>query len=370
MFERETDTIIQNVIEKIPPSQGGSITLKDMLAAEIPHSIKTFLHRDVEGNLLDELRRYKSNSNFNYDDPEVRNLHDHINVLLIHNYRFKATELHQRLDDVVHMMINYLIRPHWTLTNILFEHNAVISVGKVTALLRLFEPYEYLHEIIQNYVRYKNISSLTQNDFKDLIWKVDGEYMKRRTGIEAANMLLPLYKLFDFPANTGNNALPIRALIRFFEDKGLLMIIPRLEGEIVQGKNELRQSELSTILYDLHKILGPFAVEMREIVESAEENKVALPNKPEHFDSAPSPPRELRTVDSFNESERRRIIRRIFKDDQQSYKTTISALNSCTSWKQASKIIDEVFINFNIDPYGSDAEKFTSAVMKQYYRSA
>ncbi len=373
MFERETETIIRKIIDRFPSDRSGAITLRDILAADIPQPIKVFFRKDVEVNLRNELQNFRSSSRFTFDHPEVNNLQDQMNVILIHSYRFPTAEFHKRLDEVVHMIINYLVRPQWTLTNVLFERDEVITAEKLPELLRLFQPYEYLQEIMGHYVKEKSISSLTRDDFRNLIWKADGEYMRRRTGIEVAGILMPLYSFFDFPENTGKNVLPIRAITKFFEDKGLLMIIPRLEGEIVQGKNELHQSELSTILDDLHHSLGSFMVEKSEIEDTPDEKKslVKTEESPiaEQINPPSSIPGKFRSENIFTDSERRRIIRKIFKDDEQSYDTAISALNQCTTWKQASKVIDEVFITFNIDPYGGDAERFTSTIMKQFYRS-
>jgi len=373
LLERETETIIRKIIDRLPSDRSGAITIRDILAADIPQPIKIFFRKDVEGNLQSELLHYRSSSRFTFDHPEVNNLQDQMNVTLIHSYRFPTAEFHKRLDEVVHMIINYLVRPQWTLTNVLFERDEVIPFEKLTDFLRLFQPYEYLQEIIGYYVKEKSISSLTRDDFRNLIWKADGEYMRRRTGIEAAGMLTPLYSFFDFPENTGKNVLPIRAITKFFEDKGLSMIIPRLEGEIVQGKNELLQSELSTILDDLHSSLGSFIVEKSEIEDTHEEKKSFIKIEespvPEQINPPSSIPGKFRSENIFSDSERRRIIRKIFKDDGQSYDTAITALNRCTTWKQASKVIDEVFITFNIDPYGGEAERFTSTIMRQFYRS-
>jgi hypothetical protein len=374
LFDRETDIIIKKIIDHLPSQRSGIITLREILAADIPTAIKAFFRKDVEANLHTEILNYRSKSKFTFNHPEVKNLQDQINVILILEYRFPTAEFHKRLDEVVHMIINYLVRPQWTLTNVLFEHDEVITVEKLNDLLGLFHPYEYLQEIIGYYVKEKNITSLTRDEFKTLVWKADGEYMRRRNGCEAAGALAPLYTFFDFPEMTGNNPIPIRAITKFFEDKGLHTVVPRLEGEIVQGKNELRQSELSTILDDLHNSLGSFIVEKSEVEDSHEEKKSSVKIEESPATEEISPPSSLEgkflSENIFTDSERRRIIRKIFKDDEQLYGKTITALTGCTTWKQASKVIDEVFITFNIDPYGGEAEKFTSTIMKQFYRSS
>jgi len=181
---------------------------------------------------------------------------------------------------------------------------------------------------------------------------------------------LPVYTFFDYPKNMGDNELPIKAIIKFFDDKGLITVNPRLEGEIVQGKDTIRHSELMTILDDIYNTLGPFAVEKPGPEDDSELKKVYDDtSKDENSDTSDLSREQTKNDFLITDSEKKRIIKKIFKDDERSYNTTISALKRCTTWKQASKIIDEVFITYNTDPYSNEAQKFTSIVMKQYYQN-
>ena len=352
MIERETEVIIKTVVEKLSQNKGNNISLKDILAADIPSVLKSFLHRDTENKLQEELQNFYRNSIFDFTNPEVKYLQDQMNLLLIH------------------LLINYLIRPQWTLTNILFVHADNVSVEKIKLVLRLFEPYQYMREILENYLFNKNITSLTRDEFKTIIWKIDGEYLRRRTGKEVANLLLPVYTFFDYPKNTGDNDLPIKAFIKFFDDKGLITVNPRLEGEIAQGKDTIRHGELIAILEDIYNTLGSFTVENPGPEENSEQKKIDNDNsKNENSNTSDLSKEQAKNDFLISDSEKKRIIKKIFKDDEKSYNTTISALKRCTTWKQASKIIDEVLITYNTDPYSNDAQKFTSIVMKQYYQN-
>ena len=370
MFERETEVIIKTVVEKLSQNKGNNISLKDILAADIPSVLKSFLHRDTENKLQEELQNFYRNSIFDFTNPEVKYLQDQMNLLLIHNFKFDLNKLSSRIDDTVHLLINYLIRPQWTLTNILFVHADNVSVEKIKLVLRLFEPYQYMREILENYLFNKNITSLTRDEFKTIIWKIDGEYLRRRTGKEVANLLLPVYTFFDYPKNTGDNDLPIKAFIKFFDDKGLITVNPRLEGEIAQGKDTIRHGELIAILEDIYNTLGSFTVENPGPEENSEQKKIDNDNsKNENSNTSDLSKEQAKNDFLISDSEKKRIIKKIFKDDEKSYNTTISALKRCTTWKQASKIIDEVLITYNTDPYSNDAQKFTSIVMKQYYQN-
>jgi hypothetical protein len=366
MYERETVLIIDTIIQRIPKSVSDSIAVKDILAADIPHSIKTFLRADVEAILIEELQRRRKTSRFNFDHHEIRSLQDQINSILVLNYTFDKKELLSRVDDAVHLMINFLIRPQWTLTNMIFEKEQTISTDALVTLLRYFGPYEYLREIITQYLMERKITSVTKEDFKSLLWKVDGGYVRRKSGDELAKVMSPMCDFFDFPNRTYANPILIKAIIKYFEDKGLVMALPRLEGEIAHGKTELSRRELSELLEDIRRTHGSFQVEkveieQKEIIERSTENYPASDEN-----QIPSVPR-LNLASSINESDKKKFIRKIFQNDENIYDSALRSLSEMTSWKQASKFIDEIYIKHDIDPYSSEATRFIEIMFEQYH---
>jgi len=360
MFELETGTLIQAITQRIPQSAGDAIALKDILAADIPMPIKSYFRADVEAMLFSELHRYRKGSRFNFEHPELRSLQDQINSILVLNYTFSKNEFLSRVDDTVHMIINYLVRPQWTLVNMIFEKEPNISTQSLIVLLRHLGPYEYIREIISQYLTEKKIATISKEEFKLLLWKVDGGYIGRKTGDELSKILSPLFDFFDFPKKTGTNPILIKALIKYFEDKGLMMVIPRLEGEIAQGKLEISRHELSALLEDFRRTLGSFKFEKVEI-----EQKELIEPSTDGDQSAPT--RILNIESSIDESDKKKFIRKIFKHTEKDFNSAIQSIGNLNSWKQASKFIDEIFIKNDVDPYSAEATKFIEIIYEQYH---
>ena len=366
MFEHETEIIIGAIIQRIPQSTGDAIALKDILAADIPHPIKSFFRADVEAMLLSELRQHHKGSRFNFNHHEVRSFQEQINSILVLNYIFNKKEFLQRVDDAVHMMINYLIRPHWTLVNMIFEKEQSISSNALAGLMRYFGPYEYIREIITQYISEKKITIISKEDFKSLVWKVDGGYISRKSGDELSKVLSPMFDFFDFPNKTGANSILLKAIIKYFEDKGLMMVMPRLEGEIAQGKLEINRRELSELLEDVRRTLGSFKVEKIEI----EQKDLIEPSTDTSLESISDQPKvinKLNLESSINESDKRKFIKKIFKHDEKDYGSALQSLSGLTSWKQASKFIDEIYIKHDIDPYSTEATRFIEVIFNRYH---
>lgn len=374
MFEHETDLIITSIRQRTP-GNNEVIAIKDILAADIPHAIKTFFRADVQTMLTEELEKYQTNSRFRYDHHEVQSLQTQINSILVLHYSYKHKEYLQRLSDIVHLMVNYLIRPQWTLTNALFEREQSISYSAVLHFLNYFGPYEYLRDIIIRYIHDKCISTVTKDEFALLIWRVDGEYIKRKSGDELARVLFPLYDFFDFPKKSGNNTLPIKALMKYFEDKGLTAVLSHLEGILAQGITEMNRKELGEMLEDIRRTSGAFEAEKKvNTAEIKSDTTPVIQVQHQTKDERLPPPEAVQKPSTspsssvmIDDGDRRRFVKKIFKHDESGYLAAIETLNTFSSWKQASTYIDEIFIQNDIDPYSSEAKRFIEVVYQRYY---
>ncbi len=358
MLEKETEQIISTILLRTLEGRT-SIALKDILAADIPSPVKTFFRTDVETLLMDEQRKYFKSTSFPYDHPEVQSVLKQMNNFLVLEHRFDQDTLRQRITDGVHLLMNYLIRPQWTLVESLFERDHTIPAASLRRLLAYFEPYEYLRSLLHLYLKEKNIESIDRKQFAEILWKVDGEYLRRRTGEQVVALMVPMFEMLSFSRGETGGACPMRAIIRFFEDKGLTSVLPMLEGTYAQGKETMSERELIDLLEDIRNGSGAFVVEPHEAA-TPDQATAPPPAVPE-----PSPIKGEQV--GIDTSEERRFIRKIFQQDTQAYTDAIASISRCASWKEASRAIDEIFIARTIDPYSSDAIKFTEALFDHFH---
>jgi hypothetical protein len=414
VFEQDTETIINTVKQRIPHSitDSSTIVVKDILASEIPLSLKSFFRADVEILLTEELTRQWKNSRFNFSHPEVQSLQHQINSFLVIHYSLQKNEFYQRLDDAVHLMINYLIRPQWTLANVIFEQGDTISTAKLMRLLKYFGPYEYIRSLILRYIEDRRISQFTKSDFSNILWKVDGQFIRRKTGDQIAKILTPLFELMEYPLSTGINKLPVKSLVKHFADKGLASAVQRLEDEANLGTLELSRYELGEILESVRRRSGAFEVvhqvpdiqqppshiqQMEPPEQEPEEpigEQTTLPQPIlELFENSTSFDADIEISEaatavsdttnpleqqaqiekppfllySITDSDRKRFIKKIFKQDNMAFLNALRKIDELPTWRQASVYIDEIFIENDVDPYSSEAIRFIDIIQEKYY---
>ncbi|MBI5020355.1 MAG: hypothetical protein HZB59_02870 [Ignavibacteriales bacterium] len=351
MLERETENILKTIKQLLPDKGTGVACLKDILAVDLPNSLKYYFRAEVEALLRNEQLRFAKESRFNHNQPEIKSLQQQIDSVLILNYKFQNMEHH--MDDTIHLMINYLIRPQWTLSNLIFEKNKTVSAQNLIDIFRYFAPYDYLKEIVIKYFSEKKITAITEKEFKTLLWKADSEYIKRKSGYELAETISPVFELFNHYIRSTNYLLPIKAIIKYFEDKGLNLAIPRLEGEIAQGKTEISKKELGEFLEDCRHALGSFQAD--------------IPNWDQQVNDDSAVQSIPKIKFEISESDKRKFIKKIFSHNEQAYLSLLDTLTKQSSWKQASKLIDEIFIKYDVYPYSPEATKFVEIMSEQFH---
>jgi hypothetical protein len=62
----------------------------------------------------------------------------------------------------------------------------------------------------------------------------------------------------------------------------------------------------------------------------------------------------------------RKVLKRVFNKDRESYEGALDRLNQAATWRAASQVLDEVFIRFDVDPYSRTAIRFTDSIYGRY----
>ncbi len=378
MLERETEQIIGVVTQKTI-GQAPSISLREVLAADLLPALRAFFRADVEAMFQEEHNASLGRSRFNHEHPDVKHAHAQLRSAMVMHYVFPRKEYLGRLADAVQLLANYLVRPQWTLTGVVFEKEPAISVESLRRLMQYFAPYEYFGDVLFRYAEDRNVSAFTRDDFSTLLWKIDAAFVRRKSGQELCDALVPMYEFFDYPRNSGKFAMPVKALIRFFEDKGLTDAQTRLEGEMAQGLAAVPLHALAGILEDVRGASGQFVAERNdpkpgavpEPVAPAVDPPAAAPASPAHGaartsnDAGPRPGPDV--ASAIQEGEKRKFIRRIFRQEDAKFDEAMAHLSRTAGWKEASKFIDEIFIENDVDPYSGEAERFIEIVFQQYH---
>lgn len=67
-----------------------------------------------------------------------------------------------------------------------------------------------------------------------------------------------------------------------------------------------------------------------------------------------------------DDSLERKVVKKIFARDRMAYEAALGRLNESATWRDASQVLNEIFIHYQVDPYSRTAIRFTDSVYGRF----
>ncbi|MEN3038935.1 MAG: hypothetical protein ABDI07_07275 [Candidatus Kryptonium sp.] len=375
MFEKE----IQNIKQKILANALGKeqIQLTEIMRWDIPQSVKDYFNIFAERILIEEVLNLLYSKRFDQDNPDLISIRKKLITTLKNSFLFTYPEFENAVDKASKFSLNFVIRPEWTLTKIIFKNDEVKTAEQIFDSLSNINEYPYYKKLITKILEKYQPNEVKVDFFKKMLRRIDEEVFKNVSLNEMLSTTEPVFKLFKFANDL--NLVPAEALMIFFADKGLENVVKEIELEKdLHGRTKFAESDLEIILKRVLK--PPIAEEPTPIQvpssyfdQKTETTEIKLEEKLEDFEPIESKPvskietklPDLNTL--LDQKSREKFIKKIFKRDEEKFKDAINKLNSIDNWKEASAFIDSIFITYEIDPYSDEAVEFTDFVYRRYF---
>jgi len=253
MLEQQITTILR-LLEQRTIGQHETIAVRDVLSANIPNGVKTYLRAEVSERLLNDLRTLSHFTRVDTNSLGVKHLSKTLLRTLSTEYVFQRDEFFAALPDAVQRTGNYVCRPQGTLAQFLFGEKDRIDYPTLISKLNHFSDYSYLRKLIDRYVTLMKWKEVSLNDFRSLIKKIDDQVVKRHSGRELALLARPIFEFFLLAESSGKNSIPIKPILQFYEDKKMYFPKEFIERICeIRKKKELSQGDLVDILEDLYQ---------------------------------------------------------------------------------------------------------------------
>jgi len=408
------DQIIENIINKIKGevvNQPGmdQIPLTYILTRNIPDSVKHYFDQEVELWLREEAEKFTSSNRFDYELPEVRVLIDKIFDILKQSANFHLTRFHRLLERAIKLEANYLIRPHQTLSQFLFRNSFIITTMEVYDTLKYFEKFQYYKDALTDYFNLKYLREISQPQFEELIAGIDKQVFSKEPIAKSLQTIKTIINFLNEGRTPPSESIPTDILLAAFEDRNLHEFANLVNKEMADGTEELQLNELEQILRarktlkeikakpkpisleqieDIEETKPEVAVETIEVsekveipTEEVEEEVEEYVEGEEEFVPSPKAAEALAEVVAekmkgekledlhalITPKQRKKFIKKIFRKNEKQYEQVIGLLNQTPSWKKASIVIDEYFLQANINPYSKEALEFSDLVYNRYF---
>ncbi|HED09253.1 MAG TPA: hypothetical protein ENJ10_01060 [Caldithrix abyssi] len=407
-----------------------AIPLAYLKTLNIPQSLQHFFEQEVQMWIREEEEKFES-ERFDYDEPQVRMLIDKIFDHLQDNAVFSLTQFNHLLERAIKLELNYVVKPHRTLTQFIFRNSDTVSTMEVYDTLKYFSRFDYYKNALSDYFNSKYLHSISKSQFTDLIDQIDKKAFETDTlettlktikSIMGAIGEAQQKDIVDLSVDVLYDALSDRNLADYaekaqkakYENEITTLNLAEIEALLRDGTMPRAEAEVTPAtetafveLEDIEKQAPDINVDEIEVAPATEEVVLQEEEPEDDFDDMDvaeeaftpsvektSPPVEekpavksnvasdladhvARQIQSDSPLEdlntmvvgriRRKIIKKLFRKNEQSFLDFLNMLNKEETWKSASRIIDDVFYENEINPYSKEAIALSDIIYLRFF---
>lgn len=276
MLEHETELIKQIILESTIGGRN-SIRLNEVIASPLPRGVKTFMSAEVLKLLETEFKQSSPLSHITRNTDELVLPDRTVLRALAMEYVLEREEYAKLVEDTVHFLENYLCRPQWTLTQMLFETESQISFDTMVRKFECTADYSYFGALLERYARRNSWTTITKDQFEKIIARIDEETVKQHTPKQIALLTQPIFDFFLFGNISMTPPVPVGAVLLFYDDKKLPAVKNYVERICqVRSHTQISMGELVEIIEDLYHVESTVKDDVKESEEA-----IFAPREPE-----------------------------------------------------------------------------------------
>ena len=262
MFEKEIKFIIDFTLNRIK-RLGSFFTFEKLASAEIHPAIILYISAQLEYLIYEDRKKLLQNSSFDYSGSEISKYFNLISEEIKKNKRLAFEDVKTLVSHAVTFNINYLVRPNWTLSKLIFDETKTRNVNEIKIMLNYLYYYDYVRNVFLGYFSKRKIISLSESEFESILNKVDKQMFGEHTRDLIDNALVSIGDFFN-EGGLNKTRITSQMVEVFLKEKNLIEELFKLRRLITaEDKSKYDIEELRKILYSK----DPFTLVAEEEVE-------------------------------------------------------------------------------------------------------
>ena len=217
MFENEIKFISDFSLNKIK-ELGSFITVEKILATDIHPAIKKYVEGEIDYLIYEDRKKLIENSLFDYSGKEISNYFDLIGIEIKKTKKISYEDIKNIILQAVSFNANYVVRPKWSLSKLIFGNNKSVSVNEIQKMFNYIYYYEYLNNVFLAYLSKKKILNVTVTEFELIVNKIDRELFTLHQSKLVDNALYAIADYFSI-GGLNKSSVAIESVEHFLKEK-------------------------------------------------------------------------------------------------------------------------------------------------------
>lgn len=304
MFEKEIKFIIDFTLNRVN-KLGSFFPFERLAAAEIHPAILSYISSHLDYLIYKDRKKLLQNSAFDYSGSEISHYFNLISEEIKKNKRLAFEDVRLLVTHAVTFNINYLVRPNWTLSKLIFDENKTKNVNEIRMMLNYIYYYDYVKNVFFGYFSKRKILSLSDTEFDMILGKIDKQMFSERTHDLIDNALVSIGDFFN-EGGVNKTRIHTQTVELFLKEKDLMEPLFKLRRAIpAEDKRKFDIEEIRKILYSKETLKTSPAAEDEEL-KTEEAQSLEAENFPdkEQYENEPLPGSEDSELNSPEDMKR------------------------------------------------------------------
>jgi len=257
MFENEIKFISDFTLNKVK-ELGSFITVEKLIAIDIHPSIKKYVEGEIDYLISEDRKKLIENSLFDYSGTEISNYFTLIGNEIKKTKKISYEDIKNIVLQAVSFNANYVVRPKWSLSKLIFGNNKSVSVNELRLMLNYTYYYEYLNNVFLAYLSKKKILNITITEFELIVNKIDRELFMLHQSKLVDNALYAIADYFSI-GGLNKSTVTVESVENFLKEKNLTELLFKLKRAYSNSaKKRADIDDIRKVLYSTLSIDSPF----------------------------------------------------------------------------------------------------------------
>ncbi|MGB5892872.1 MAG: hypothetical protein WBG58_01755 [Ignavibacteriaceae bacterium] len=248
MFEKEIKFISDFSLNKLK-SLGSFVTFEKISTTDLHPAIILYISAELDYMIFRDRKKLLEDSIFDYSGREIA---DHFNVIaeeLKQTKKISFSDIEKLITQAVSFNINYVVRPKWSLTKLIYNDQDFVSVDDLQRMLNYLYYYDYVKNVLAAYISKRKVIQLTLTEFDLILSKIDRELFNSNSEELINNSLHSIADFFNI-GGIDKNRISLQAVEIFLKEKNLMDHLLKLNHGIPDGSRKKYEiNDLKKVLY-------------------------------------------------------------------------------------------------------------------------
>jgi hypothetical protein len=248
MFEKEIKFIGDFCLNQVK-NLGQVFTFEKITSINLHPAVVCYISAELDFMIYADRRKLLQQSYFDYSGKEISDHFQKITGEIKRNKKISSDDLKKLILQAVSFNANYLVRPRWSLTKLIFNEQPIISVEELQMMLNYLYYYEYFRKVLSAYLSKRKLVQISLTEFDLILNKIDSELFSSSQEQLVENALISMGDFFNI-GGVDKNLVSSTAIEIFLKEKNMLELVFKLRKEVPEGqKKRYDKNDLKRVLF-------------------------------------------------------------------------------------------------------------------------